>query len=141
MALYGNLSTNTLLGGAATGSVMDVGSNSYGRYLKFADGTMFQWGRVSFSFTGATTTSVQLTFPTSFYDDGNQSGSSTAYSVSGYGSTSHGDGNAATITVARLEDGSGQTTNMSGIRLIGRTLLAASYGQVWAWQAIGRWKA
>lgn len=124
-----------------SGGAIESGSNSYGKYVKFADGTLIQTGMKTMSYA-SNVTSAQVTFPISFFNDGGISGSNiTSYSFSGINTTSHGDPNAATPVLGRREDGAGFTTNWAGIGIFGRTNLSASYGSDISWIAIGRWKA
>ena len=121
-----------------SGGVFEDGTNSYGTYVKFADGTLIQRGIQSINHT-STIAFQQVTFPISFY--GTVVGGVLPYGFSGTQSTSHGDSNAGTEVYGRQEDGSGNVTNASGIYLACRTFLNASYGTQIAWQAVGRWKA
>jgi len=53
------------------GIIIESGSNSNGRWIKFSDGTMIQWGEISLSTeAGSQWWSLStLTFPTPFIDD------------------------------------------------------------------------
>ena len=53
----------------ATGTIINVissGSNSNGSYIKFADGTMIEYGSFSASLTANNYTEYELTFPVEF---------------------------------------------------------------------------
>lgn len=121
-----------------SGGAFEIGSNSYGNYTKFADGTMIQNGVASISHT-STLAYKMVTFPVAFY--GSVVGGVLPYGFSGTQSTSHGDSNAGTEVYGRQEDNGGNVTTASSIYLACRTFLNASYGTQIAWQAIGRWKA
>lgn len=65
------LGTVSQASGVPTGAIMESGSNSNGKYLKYADGTLIQYGTLAnFSVgAGATVTATPtITFPAAFID-------------------------------------------------------------------------
>jgi hypothetical protein len=64
---FNAVGTVSQVSGIPTGAVIERGSNSNGQYVKYADGTMFQWGQVqSASLAVSTTTASAIPFPLPF---------------------------------------------------------------------------
>jgi hypothetical protein len=62
----GLLGTVSQVGGAATGAVIEQGSNADGEYVRFADGTMMCTHTVVADYTSAESLSVRWNFPSTF---------------------------------------------------------------------------
>ena len=124
--------------------IVESGSNANGSWVKFADGTMIQWGNKSFtgSASGNTGSYTTVTFPQAFSDNkisvsytpiysGAYAQGTTLYVIL-TGSIKYGEGSRFTgDTVYRRLSHTTDTTELS-------ELFATDLS--FNWHAIGRWK-
>lgn len=117
---------------APTGAIIERGSNANGEYVKYADGTMFCWGRtstasipISGAHMGGYASAVQtFTFPVAFV------GTVPAVVANAYGLTAFG---AIGTTSTTLTQGS--------VQLLAVTNQTTSAVRTFDWHAAGRWAA
>lgn len=119
--------------GIQYGGIEESGSNAYGTYIKYKDGTMIQRGNLNINTPASgNSSSGTITFPLAFF--------TSEYSIDMMQSTGHG--NLAYSIIAFGGRGVGKATNVFEFNyacIVGSW--SAAVGITVSWKAIGRWKA
>ena len=127
-----NVGDQTRLNNSTEGTVVESSSNANGRYRKFSDGTMDQWGIVaptsgSFALTNGVYVQIRdITYPYAFYD--------TAYVFVGHVETQT---NGCFWVGERFITSKTLTGNSVYIN----SMISGTFTVGVAWHAIGRWRA
>lgn len=125
-------------GGAPTGAIMQTGSNSNGRYTKFADGTMICSHTFTMTREDVSRLSYDWTFPVAFVLDGSIGPAITPNLRNEQGTTPDADELGA--LVARQGASVSLTTvKIRQYRVAGKTDFGASDTLIGQATAVGRW--
>jgi hypothetical protein len=111
-------------------SIVNAGSNANGTYIQFDDGTMIQYGVITWATVGTTGIEITVTFPTSFIN-------------TGYSETAMiGDpsSTADTYIVGKTSNSAARTVSQFGCRPATYSGTVHTVNGTMVWQAIGRWR-